>query len=259
MTSPAVDRAQKAVDPADWIRGYHKASPGAPTLVCFPHAGGSASYYHPVSAALVPDVRVLAVQYPGRQDRRNDPCVDNMADLADLIDQALASMADTGPVAFFGHSMGAVLAFEVARRFEARGVKAPSVVMVSGRRAPSRYKPEDVHTRDLAGIVEEMKSLGGTDSRVLSDPELLEMVVPALRADYQAVSEYQYTDAVVTSPIVIMTADDDPRTDLDDARAWAEHTSGGAEFHVFHGGHFYLEKQQAEVLGRIRQTLETYL
>jgi surfactin synthase thioesterase subunit len=258
VPSPALieePRRTSATENSLWLRNYHPAPGHRARLVCFPHAGGSASYYFPVSAALAPEFDVLAVQYPGRQDRRTDPFIDNIDDLAEEIHRALAPSME-GPVAFFGHSMGAVLAYEVTRIFEERDGISPVTVFASGRRAPSRTRDENVHLRDDAGIVKEMRTLGGTDSRVLGDPELLDMVLPAIRNDYRAVERYRRsTDAKIDAPITILTADDDIRTTIDEARAWGEHTRGGSDLHVFSGGHFYLEQQAAGVIGVISETL----
>lgn len=102
-----------------WIRRFHPRPDGDVRLVCLPHAGGSASFFFPVSQAMPPSVDVLCVQYPGRQDRRAEPVIDSIPDLADQVFAALLPWADR-PLAFFGHSMGATLAFEVARRLERR-------------------------------------------------------------------------------------------------------------------------------------------
>lgn len=252
MTNPVAD-------PDLWVRSYHQAPRPVARLVCFPHAGGSASYFFPVSAALSPQLDVRAIQYPGRQDRRSDPFIDTIDGLADQLHLALRSVVGAPgglPVVFFGHSMGAVLAFEVTRRFEAAGGPGPAVIIASGRRAPSRTRDENVHLRSDEGIVKEMRTLGGTDSRVLSDPELLEMVLPAIRNDYRAVERYsREPDVRVAAPIVILTAHDDPRTTIEEALAWGEHTTGESELHTFAGGHFYLEQQQKDVLNVISRVV----
>ena len=115
-----------------WIRGYRRVPGGVP-LFCFPHAGGAASYFHPWSASLAPGIEVLAVQYPGREDRAAEPCVTNITDLADQIYAALGSSLP-GTFAFFGHSMGAILAFEVARRIAREQGLGPAHLFVSGLR-----------------------------------------------------------------------------------------------------------------------------
>lgn len=180
-------------DTSLWVRRYHPAPDSPVRLVCFPHAGGSASYFNPVSAALSPAVEVAAIQYPGRQDRRTDPCVGDLGELAALVWEQLRQVLAERPgvpTALFGHSMGSIVAFEVARLMEREPGTGPLVLFASGRRAPSIPHDDNVSSRDEAGIVAEMRALGGTDSRVLSDPELLEMVLPALRNDYRAVENY---------------------------------------------------------------------
>ena len=133
MTTPA------ARNP--WISNFNPAPNARTRLLCFPHAGGSASYFFPLSSALAPEFDVYAVQYPGRQDRYKEPLVDDIDDMADQAYEALEPLIDA-PVALFGHSMGAVLAFEVARRMETLAGRSPVLVFASGSRAPSRYGDE---------------------------------------------------------------------------------------------------------------------
>lgn len=240
--------------PDAWLRRYHPADDATVTLVCFPHAGGSASYYFPVSAALAPGVRVLAVQYPGRQDRRGEASADSVEQLADAIAAALRPEL-TGSSAFFGHSMGAVLAFEVARRLD----REPDTLFVSGRRAPSRTRPESLHTATDEAVLAELKRLDGTDARVIGDAELLRMILPALRADYRVIETYRPDpDAQVGCPIVALVGDADPRSTPEEAGAWARHTTGEFALHVFPGGHFYLAAQQAAVLGVVSAHLPAH-
>ena len=237
-----------------WIRNFHPAPTARTRLVCFPHAGGSASYFFPLAKALSPEFDVHVVQYPGRQDRRSEPLVDNIDDMADRAFAAVEPLTDA-PVALFGHSMGAVVAFEVARRLETLAGRRPVLVFASGSRAPSRYG-DDQDGKDDAGLVGVMRDLGGTDPRVLNDPEMLATFLPAFRNDYRALQAYHRgTEVGIDAPIAVMAATDDAKTSLDDARAWHEHTSGGGEVHIFQGGHFYLEKQPQRVIEVIAQTL----
>ncbi|OZM70205.1 thioesterase [Amycolatopsis antarctica] len=238
-------------DNALWIRRFHPSPDPAVRLVCFPHAGGSASFFFPVSKALSGSMEVLAVQYPGRQDRRTAPCIDNIEALAEEIYTVMRPWTDS-PLAFFGHSMGAVLAFEVARRLEDRDGVELVGLFASGRRAPSRHRDEYVHTRDDNGIIAELRQLSGTDAALLGDEELLRMILPAIRSDYKAIETYRCdATATIRSPINVMVGDDDAKTTLDEARDWARHTTGEFDIRVFPGGHFYLSNHQAEVIDAI--------
>jgi pyochelin biosynthetic protein PchC len=243
--------------PETWIRSYHQASDSAVRLVCFPHAGGSASFFFPVSTALSPSVEVLAVQYPGRQDRRTEPNIDSVPALADAILPAVRPLADR-PLAFFGHSMGALLAYEVALRLEQDGAPPLTRLYVSGRRAPSRYRREVIHRQGDDGIVAELRRLSGTNSDLLGDPEALEMILPAIKSDYKAVETYEHTPGrSLSCPVLALIGDSDAKVTADEANAWAEHTSGPFEMRTFRGGHFYLVDQSAEVIRLISADLAT--
>lgn len=242
-----------------WLRRYHPVRNPAARLVCLPHAGGSAPFFRPVSAALFPDqeapgpgVEVVAVQYPGRQERRAEQPIDDIAVLADRISGILRCQPEL-PVTIFGHSMGAILAFEVARRLEADG-RGPVRLFASGRRGPSVYRNETVHLRDDAGILAELRKLNGTASAVLGDDELMRAALPSLRADYRAAETYiSAPDATVSCPISVLTGDNDPKTTIEEAKEWARHTTGSCDFHVFAGGHFFLTDRSAEIIELLQQ------
>lgn len=237
-----------------WIRRFHPAPDAPVRLVCFPHAGGSASYYFSTSRALSPDVEVLAVQYPGRQDRRTEACVDDVHRLADLATGELGAWTDR-PLLLFGHSLGASLAFEVGRRLEGSGVRLLGL-FASGRRAPSRWRDEHVHLLDDDQLAVNLARMSGTDSTVLGDPEMLRAVLPAVRADYRAAETYRGRPGDrLACPVRALTGDEDPEVTLDEARAWAEHTTGGFDLEVFPGGHFYLNDHAPAVLASIRRHL----
>ena len=168
----------------DWLRRLRPEGQDRVQLVCFPHAGGAATYFFPLARSLSPEIAVLAIQYPGRQDRRNEAALDRISQLADGVAAALSPYTDR-PLAFFGHSMGAVVAYETALRLQDQG---PGIahIFASGRRAPSRYRTDSVHLTGDEAIVHELRLLGGTTATALEDPELIAMAMPALRADYRA-------------------------------------------------------------------------
>ncbi|WP_141576730.1 thioesterase II family protein [Actinomadura sp. WMMA1423] len=237
-----------------WIRRFHPAD-GAPTrLVCLPHAGGAASYFFPVSRRLSPGVDVLAVQYPGRQDRRAEPPVDDLHGLADLVAAELLPWSRR-PLALFGHSMGATLAFEVAARLEGEGA-VPAAVLASGRRSPTRHRDERVHLADDARLIADLRRLSGTSAEMLDDDEVLRMILPAVRADYRAAETYRRRPGTVLScPVVALTGDDDPQVTREEAAAWRECTTGGFRLEIFPGGHFYLNDHAEALIGLISELL----
>jgi pyochelin biosynthesis protein PchC len=237
-----------------WIRGYRRV-PGGVSLFCFPHAGGAASYFHPWPTGLAPGIEVLAVQYPGREDRAAEPCVTTIADLADQIHAALGRSLP-GTFAFFGHSMGAVLAFEVARRIAREQGRGPAHLFVSGRPAPPRHRHRDLHRAGDSALIAELASLGGTDPRILQDSEALELILPAMRGDYTASETYRFAPGPPLScDITAMTGDHDSLTTVVDAAAWSAHTTGAFTLRVYPGGHFYLDDCRAPVLEMISSSL----
>ncbi|MFE9727494.1 thioesterase II family protein [Streptomyces sp. NPDC005794] len=233
------------------IQQFH-SSPGAEaTLVCFPHAGGAANYYRPLSAALSPGIDVLAVQYPGRQNRRAEPLVGTIDQLVDDSVEALGPWAHR-PLSLFGHSMGAVVAYEVAGRLTAAG-SPPVTLIVSGSRAHGDGPAREVHRRDDDGVVAEIRRLGGTDTRVLEDPEMRALFLPTLRADYQAVETYRQTEGPLLScPVLALAGDSDPVASPAEMRHWDARTSAQFDLLSFSGGHFYLADHTAALASVVR-------
>ncbi|WP_329406146.1 alpha/beta fold hydrolase [Streptomyces sp. NBC_00704] len=235
-----------STDPAVWLRRYHPVDDNAPRLICFPHAGGSASYYFPFSRAVADTgaAEVSVVQYPGRQDRHREACLTDLRQLARCVVDAVLACDDGRPVSLFGHSMGALLAFEVALQLqEGAGLRADRL-FVSGRRSPSRATSEKVHLRDEQGLMREVRALDGTGSSMLDDPDIRAMILPPLRADYEALETYRYSPARrLTIPVDAFVGDSDPRTPVEDAGQWGAVTSGDFELCVLPGGHFYLVEQ----------------
>jgi pyochelin biosynthesis protein PchC len=237
-----------------WVRRFHRAPQADARLVCLPHAGGSARYFFRVSRSLSPRVDVLAVQYPGRQDRRAEPCIEDIGLLADQITASLQPWIDR-PMALFGHSMGAILGFEVALRLEAAGAPV-TALFASGRRAPSTHRDEAVHLRDDSGIIAEVRSLSGTHARIIENDKIIRTALPSIRSDYKATETYRHRPGTrVACPIHALVGDNDPKATVDEARRWNDHTTGGFELSVFPGGHFYLDQQAPTVLEKISRTL----
>jgi len=244
-------------DEGSWIRRFHETPEQPVRVVLLPHAGGSASFFFPFSRELSERADVLAVQYPGRQDRLAEPCVDNVEGLAGAVHLALKPWLDR-PVVLFGHSLGATVAFEVAARLEREDGFVPRSLVVSGRRAPGEVRRGTTHLLDDDGLLSELSELSGTDQAVLADPDLRRMILPAVRADYKAAETYVYRPGPpLRCPILSLVGNDDPRASVDEARAWNAYTTGPFELETFPGGHFYLAEpeQRAGVLAALARTL----
>ena len=238
-----------------WLWRLHDGPARGIRLIVFPHAGGSAGYYHSVSAALADSVDVLAVQYPGRQNRSTEPCIDTIDELARRT--AAELMPLTGrPLAFFGHSMGAAVAFEVARLLHRRGA-APEHLFVSSRPAPTVRRP-DRRLRDATdqAILDEVCRVSGADPAVLRDESLRSLIMPALRTDYRAIETYRFVAGPpLPCPITALVGDADPTVAPGDVYAWQEQTDGPFVAHVLPGGHFYFDGRLPELTGRITAAL----
>jgi surfactin synthase thioesterase subunit len=237
-----------------WLRRFRDDGTCPTLVVCLPHAGGSANAYRTWHHGLPPDIGVLALQYPGREDRLADPFPAGLEELADDVTRALGDLAHRRLV-LFGHSMGASVAHEVALRLHRRGTP-PAALCVSGRRPP----------HELAGL----PRLSGTDKEIIADvvraepshaevfadPGLREVVLPALRADYRLVDDYQGGHRPpLDCPVYAYTGDSDPIADPARMRGWAETTRGAFRLGVLPGGHFYLRAEQATLLADLDELI----
>jgi pyochelin biosynthetic protein PchC len=208
-------------------------------LVCFPHAGGSAAAYRDWAADLPDHVEVVAVQYPGRADRFAEPAHVTMDGLVDGVVAELGQL-DSTPRAYFGHSMGAALAYEAALRL------APTRLIVSGREAPRHSHAGTVHLGGEAALVAALHRFGITQPLV--DPELRALVLATLAADSRLIETYRPSAEVLDCPITAVLGDDDPEVTVAEARDWAEMTSGAFDLGVFPGDHFYLVPQRVPLI-----------
>ncbi|MEV3930488.1 MULTISPECIES: thioesterase II family protein [unclassified Streptomyces] len=249
MAPPVPHRSQ-------WFRTFHPRPEARTTLVCLPYAGGAAQAFFSLSARLPDEIEVIAAQYPGRQDRLREPCLESVQEMARGAFAELRARVVGRPFALFGHSMGGAVAFELARLLEREGPAAPSALFASGRRAPSVSGDRGVRFLDDDGIVEVLRELEGTDSRVLDEPELMRLALPAIRADYGAAETYHTgADALVGTPIVALAGDRDSHVRLDEVSAWGEHTTGTFDMRVFSGGHFFLTDHEPEIAALVTDTL----
>ncbi|WP_433501594.1 thioesterase II family protein [Sphaerimonospora sp. CA-214678] len=235
----------------DWLRGYSPRPRATVRLICFPHAGGNAAFFRPWASLLAGHVELLAVQYPGRMDRASEPLVRRMTEMADRAALAVAPLARQGPVVLFGHSLGASVAHEVARRLAAGGT-GPAALVVSGRPAPHRLRATTVHLADDDTLWAETGRLGGTQEDLLGSALLRHLSLPALRADYEVAETYRPGPAApLPAPLLAFYGDRDPEVAEDEARDWSAWTSSGFTLTAFPGDHFYLVPERASVVKAI--------
>ncbi|MEV6716757.1 alpha/beta fold hydrolase [Lentzea sp. NPDC051208] len=235
-----------------WLRKFHAAPEEAPHLVCFSYAGGSAGWFSRLSAELAGEVRVSSVQYPGRLDRLRDRPVD---DLHVLADQVFAALDTSRPLALFGHSMGAVVAFEVARRLQAASTPVPHL-FVSGRAAPHLQRDAGAHLMSDDDLITKIESLGGVEPGVLRNAELRAMVLPVVRNDYRAIETYRCAPAPpITAPITALAGTDDPIVSVPNVGGWTRYTTGSFTLEELPGGHFFPASQWGTVADLVRREL----
>ncbi|MCA1221850.1 thioesterase II family protein [Streptomyces sp. 8L] len=254
-------RAARADSP--WLRRWSGAAAPRYTLICLPHAGGSASFYRPWAPLLPPEVELLAVQYPGREDRLEDPGAADMGELTAAVADAVAPLLDR-PYALFGHSMGSAAAWELAHELRRRQLPGPRRLFASGRAAPGTAVTGQLHRQDDDTLGAELARLGGTSREILDDPGLRSLVLTAVRHDYRIIETHRPPDLPPLScPLHVLTGSTDPelgpRRTRERVGGWADLTTARTEVRVFPGDHFYLTPRRREVVATVLRRLDPSL
>jgi medium-chain acyl-[acyl-carrier-protein] hydrolase len=242
-----------------WITRPKPRSQAQLRLFCFPYAGGSASIYRAWPDDLPRTIEVCAVALPGRGGRLLEAPFHNLLPMVRALSDAIVPYLDR-PFAFFGHSMGALVAFELARHLRRQRRPTPIHLFVSGRSAPQLRRPgSGIHRLPRKAFVEGLRVLNGTPPEVLQSEEMLEMLLPALLADFTACAEYVYTgDAPLECPISAYGGRDDPEVTEDELRAWRDQTLRPFTMRLFEGDHFFLRSASADVLATISVPLRAF-
>ncbi|WP_432140283.1 thioesterase II family protein [Streptomyces sp. bgisy084] len=231
-----------------WFRTFVPRPAAESRLFCFPHAGGAASAFRGWATGLPASVEVTAIQYPGRQDRYDENPAPDMATLVKEISEAIGPLVDR-PVAFFGHSMGGTVAYEVARALPRELRPALVRLFVSARRTPDKCRPLAPEWQSDDGLLRYIRGLGGTGAALLAEPELLPVALPVLRGDFQLIDTYSHVPgAPLMCPVTALVGADDIHNTPADAEGWSRYTTSGFEVCVLPGGHFYTETATEELL-----------
>ena len=219
-------------------------------LYIFPHAGGSAQFYVPFAKLFSDAVKCVAIQYPGRGGSHDLGAFTSIQDLADEVCRKLPPLdSSAGSVAFFGHSMGGLLAFEVAHRMEAAGTPI-SALFVSASAAPGRVGYEYIPASDR-GLLNAVSEMTGLNPEFLEDEEFAAKILPTLRG-FKAITNYECPpEAMVSCPIFAFLGDDDEVATPEKVAPWAERTTSEFTARVFAGHHFYLTEHLADLVADI--------
>lgn len=244
--------AVAALDAGGWAVRWRKLDRPRLRLFCLPHSGAGAAVYRPWDALLPGDVELVAIRPPGRESRFREPAFAELTDLVpELVDQ-LAPLLD-GPYAWFGHSMGALVAFETCREIRRRGLPEPVRLAVSSRPAPqlplgsvsALGLPGGRSTRDATDeeFAALLAALNGAPGQAAANPAAFAPFIPTLRADLSVIETYRYyPEPPLGLPISVFGGDQDPVASRAELQAWDVHSNVGCTVQLFPGNHFYLHQ-----------------
>lgn len=239
-----------------WLPTLRSGVPAAPRVFCLPYAGGGASMFAPWAIASGGRLDICAVHLPGRESRLAEDAFTSTDTLVPVLVDRLTPHLDR-PYSLFGHSMGALLAFETARELRRRGLPSPVRLFASGFRAP--HLPERFPNRralDDEAFIAELRTLAGTPDEVVADEEMMALLLPTLRADVTLCETYLHRAGdPLDVPLTVFGGANDPRVSSEELEGWHRHTRAGMELRVFPGHHFFLKPHRAAVVAAIAERL----
>jgi medium-chain acyl-[acyl-carrier-protein] hydrolase len=238
-----------------WIARFNPDSQADINLFCFPYSGAGASAFYTWAYEMPDAVNICPVQLPGRETRLAEALHHNLEILATAVAVALRPFLHQ-TFAFFGHSMGALVAFEVARQLQAEGIY-PQHLFVSGYRAPHLPDPDPpIHALPEDEFIQKLRALNGTPAEVLDNAELRELILPILRADFAVCETFTYNAGLPLScPITALGGLHDIYVSRDSLEAWCKHTTATFKVRMFPGDHFFINSARAALLPALARDL----
>ncbi len=230
-------------------------------LFIFPYAGAGTAAFRAWNTGLPSEVEVCAIRLPGRETRIRETPISQMTPLAETLTDAIQGHLDK-PYVFYGHSMGALVAFEVARNLRRRGQALPQHLVISARRAPQLPEVDaPIHgLPDNAFVAKMQERYGGIPDVILQSPELMALFVPVLKADFKVIETYTYQpEAPLGLPISAFAGTQDRVRQAGDVEGWQAQTTGAFTFQDFVGNHFFIQSQQAAFLASVSGILKRYV
>jgi medium-chain acyl-[acyl-carrier-protein] hydrolase len=241
---------------SQWVTVSPSRGRGLGRLFCLPFAGGGAVAYHSWTERIPADIELVRVHLPGREIRLRESLFTRIASLVDILAEELPVWMDR-PFAVYGHSMGALVAFELTRELRRRNLRAPAHLFVSGYRAPHLppSEPPFSHLPD-AQFIDRVRQYGGIPNLVAQSEELMEIFLPILRADFEMMETYVYKEETpLECPFTAFGGLADPKVTRERILAWKMHTSMNFRAHFFPGGHFFIQDSELLVLNKINLIL----
>ncbi len=243
-----------------WVTSLNHHPDRRLRLFCFPYAGGGTSIFRTWVNNLPASIEICALQLPGRESRLAEEPFSDMVSLVQELSEAISPYLDV-PFAFFGHSMGAIVSFELARLLQKQYGKSPKYLFVSGRQAPHIPDPKPpFHHLSEVEFLAEIRRLNGTPEVVLQNAELMELLLPTLRADIKICETYLYTSQdQLNCPISAFGGKLDAEVGYQDLAGWSEHTSDIFTMRILYGHHFFLHSEQEMLLQSLYRDLQGVL
>jgi medium-chain acyl-[acyl-carrier-protein] hydrolase len=225
-------------------------------LFCFHYGGGSASAYREWAKDIVDHVDLVAIQLPGRESRFSEPLLDNVLDIVNKLSLDFQDYLDK-PYIFFGHSIGALIAFEFTRTLRKKGMPQPKHLIISGTKAPQvQLKRAPIHHLPDSELTEKIREYNGIPSYILEDKELMAIFLPIIRSDFCISEAYKYnSEEPLTCPITALGGLSDDTFDSRDLLKWQEQTSSSFEHELLPGDHFFIKSSYQEVINIVNKVL----
>ncbi|GAA0421687.1 thioesterase [Acrocarpospora corrugata] len=244
--------------PEPWTLSARSEPRARQRLLCLPFAGGGASAYRSWGAELAKSgIEVWPVQLPGRENRLKEPAMDDLPALAALLADVFGAYLPRRPYALFGHSMGASIAFEFVREVRRRGLPEPVRLIVSANRPPHRPDPAPpTHSLPRAELITKLRSYGGTPRELFDEPDLVDLLLPTMRADFALFERFQWVaEEPLGCPVTVLGGLSDVSVPDAELYAWEALTTGPFHVRMLPGDHFFLLKARNMTIETVRELL----